>query len=62
MIDKRISSVQDAVKDIKDGATILMSGFGGAGSPIELMPIREMAPGLTHDDLQAKTGAPLIRG
>jgi acyl CoA:acetate/3-ketoacid CoA transferase beta subunit len=36
--------------------------MSGAGSPIELMPIREMAPGLTHDDLQAKTGAPLIRG
>lgn len=37
MIDKRIASVEDAVKDIKDGATILISGFGGAGSPIELI-------------------------
>ncbi len=37
MIDKRIASVQDAVKDVKDGATILISGFGGAGSPIELI-------------------------
>jgi 3-oxoadipate CoA-transferase, alpha subunit len=37
MIDKRLTTVQDAIKDVKDGATILISGFGGAGSPIELI-------------------------
>lgn len=37
MIDKRIADINEAVADIKDGATILMSGFGGAGSPVELM-------------------------
>ena len=37
MIDKRLMSVQDAVKDIKDGATIMIGGFGEAGSPIELI-------------------------
>lgn len=37
MIDKRINSVEDAVKDIRDGATVLIGGFGEAGSPIELV-------------------------
>ncbi len=37
MIDKRVASADEAVKDIKDGATILVSGFGGAGSPIDLL-------------------------
>lgn len=37
MINKIISSVADAVKDIHDGATIMIGGFGEAGSPIELI-------------------------
>jgi len=37
MIDKRIESVAAAVADIKDGATIMIGGFGEAGSPIELI-------------------------
>lgn len=37
MIDKRVASAIDAVQDISDGATILVSGFGGAGSPIDLL-------------------------
>jgi 3-oxoadipate CoA-transferase alpha subunit len=37
LIDKRIASVQEAVADIQDGATLLVSGFGGAGSPIDLL-------------------------
>lgn len=37
MIDKRIGSLEEAVSDIKDGATVLVSGFGGAGSPIDLL-------------------------
>ncbi len=37
MIDKRVGSIEEAVKDIKDGSTILVSGFGGAGSPIDLL-------------------------
>lgn len=37
MIDKRIGSVEEAVSDIKDGSTVLVSGFGGAGSPIDLL-------------------------
>ena len=37
MIDKRIGSAAEAVADIFDGATIMIGGFGEAGSPIELI-------------------------
>jgi 3-oxoadipate CoA-transferase alpha subunit len=37
LIDKRVSSVTEAVADVKDGTTVLVSGFGGAGSPIDLL-------------------------
>ena len=37
MIDKRIGSPAEAVADIHDGATVMVGGFGEAGSPIELI-------------------------
>ncbi len=37
MIDKRIDSLTAAVADVFDGATIMIGGFGEAGSPIELI-------------------------
>jgi len=37
MIDKTIASPEAAVADIFDGATVLVGGFGEAGSPIELI-------------------------
>lgn len=37
MINKQVSSVAEAVRDVFDGATILVSGFGEAGSPVELI-------------------------
>jgi len=37
MIDKRVDSVAQAVADIFDGATVMIGGFGEAGSPIELI-------------------------
>lgn len=37
MIDKRITSVEEAVADVFDGATVMIGGFGEAGSPIELI-------------------------
>ena len=37
MIDKRTSSPAEAVCDIFDGATVMIGGFGEAGSPIELI-------------------------
>ena len=37
MIDKISPSVEAALADVRDGATILVSGFGGAGVPEELV-------------------------
>ena len=37
MIDKRCESAAAAVADVGDGATVMIGGFGEAGSPIELI-------------------------
>ncbi len=37
MINKLAESLAAAVADIKDGATVMIGGFGEAGSPIELI-------------------------
>ena len=37
MIDKTIDSAAAAVADVSDGATVMIGGFGEAGSPIELI-------------------------
>ena len=49
MIDKRVQGPGEAVADIPDGATVMIGGFGEAGSPIELIHalIDQGARGLT---------------
>ena len=49
MIDKRVQSVGAAVADVPDGATVMIGGFGEAGSPVELIHalIDRGATGLT---------------
>lgn len=49
MIDKTMSSVADAVAAISDKSTVMIGGFGEAGSPIELIHalIDHGAKGLT---------------
>lgn len=37
MIDKRVQGPGEAVADIADGASVMIGGFGEAGSPIELI-------------------------
>ena len=37
MIDKQLSSLEEAVSEIFDGSTVMIGGFGEAGSPIELI-------------------------
>ena len=37
MIDKQIGSPAEAVQEIFEGATVMIGGFGEAGSPIELI-------------------------
>ena len=49
MIDKRVDTIDVALSGIEDGSTILVSGFGNAGSPIRLLEalIDQGAAGLT---------------
>jgi len=37
MIDKTVASIAEAVAGIQDGATVMLSGFGGAGMPTALI-------------------------
>ncbi len=37
MIDKTVPGCREAVSDVFDGATVMIGGFGEAGSPIELI-------------------------
>jgi len=37
MIDKTSASMQEAIKQITDGATVMIGGFGTAGQPAELI-------------------------
>ncbi|MBC8203810.1 MAG: 3-oxoacid CoA-transferase subunit A [Planctomycetes bacterium] len=37
MLHKQIASTKEAVADVFDGATVMIGGFGEAGSPIELI-------------------------
>src|SRR5262245_62545213 len=44
-IDKRVGSAAEALADVGDGATVLISGFGGAGFPnVLIRALRERAP------------------
>jgi 3-oxoacid CoA-transferase A subunit len=44
-IDKRSASPADAFADVADGATVLISGFGGAGFPnVLIRALRDRAP------------------
>jgi len=44
MIDKRIKKVEEALAGISDGATVMVSGFGGAGLPVVLIQALEATP------------------
>ena len=44
-IDKRVKSAAEALADVADGATVFITGFGGAGFPNALIrALRERAP------------------
>jgi 3-oxoadipate CoA-transferase alpha subunit len=49
MINKFVATAEDALADIRDGATVMLGGFGNAGMPIELIDalIAQGAKGLT---------------
>ena len=58
MIDKTAPSLVDAVSNIEDGASVAISGFGAAGSPVELIHalIDHGAKGLTVINNNAGNG------
>lgn len=74
-IDKRVASAAAALADVTDGATVLISGFGGAGFPNTLIrALRERGPknltlvvnsathrySLTHELIEAGLVAKII--
>ncbi|MFD2092429.1 3-oxoacid CoA-transferase subunit A [Blastococcus deserti] len=67
MIDKRVATLADAVAGIRDGATVLVGGFGNSGVPVELVHalLEQGASGLTVVTNNAGSGetdiAALIR-
>ncbi|MEC7259589.1 MAG: 3-oxoacid CoA-transferase subunit A, partial [Pseudomonadota bacterium] len=36
-MDKTVATIEQAVADIPDGATVMIGGFGGSGAPVELI-------------------------
>ena len=58
MIDKRVSSIHEALADIQDGATVLVGGFGSVGQPNALIDglIEQGARDLTIVSNNAGTG------
>ncbi len=44
MIDKRIATVEEALEGMSDGASVMISGFGGAGLPVVLIKALQAAP------------------
>ena len=49
MINKVVNSLQEAVADIPDGASVMIGGFGQAGTPFSLVQtlLEQGARGLT---------------
>jgi hypothetical protein len=44
-IDKRVASAAEALADVADGATVFISGFGGAGFPnVLIRALRDRGP------------------
>lgn len=58
MIDKTVASTMDAIADLRNGASIMISGFGDAGAPAELIEavVRHGATDLTVISNNAGSG------
>ena len=62
MIDKRVATVAEALADVKDGAVVLLGGFGVVGQPQELLGglIESGARDLTIVSNNAGFGSPAL--
>jgi 3-oxoadipate CoA-transferase alpha subunit len=58
VISKIVATAADAVRDIPDGATVMIGGFGTAGQPVELIDalLEQGASGLTIVNNNAGNG------
>jgi 3-oxoadipate CoA-transferase alpha subunit len=58
MIDKTVKTLADALAGVRDGATVMIGGFGGAGQPTELVEalIEQGARDLTIVNTNAGNG------
>ena len=58
MINKIVPSIEAALADVRDGATVMLGGFGSAGLPAELIDglIAQGARGLTIVNNNAGNG------
>jgi len=62
MIDKRVATIAEALADVKDGAVVLLGGFGVVGQPQELLGglIESGARELTIVSNNAGFGSPML--
>jgi 3-oxoadipate CoA-transferase alpha subunit len=62
MIDKVMPSIEGAIAGIKDGAVVMIGGFGQAGTPFNLVQalVKQGAQGLTVISNSISQAAPLV--
>ena len=61
MVDEVIAGAAEAVADIRDGASLAVGGFGLSGIPVGEagVVLRELAPGVSVEQVRSSTGAAL---